>query len=125
MATVIEERYSGPVLMDDIAAECPSLTVTVAHTSVPWVDSSISVATHEANVSIDLSGSSPKYSPPQLMCNVNSILEHEVLWGSALPTLTPDRWTKDFAEVGIQGELVPLIMRENAIHNLGLRSESA
>jgi predicted TIM-barrel fold metal-dependent hydrolase len=116
----IKLRYSDPMLLDDIAADFPTLTMIFAHPSVPWVDSSISIATHKANVYIDLSGWSPKYFPPQLVRNINSLLKHKALFGSDFPVLTPDRWIKDFAELGIKDEVVPLIMKENAIGVLGL-----
>lgn len=116
----IKLRYSDPMLLDDIAADFPTLSMIFAHPSVPWVDSSISIATHKANVYIDLSGWSPKYFPPQLVRNINSLLKHKALFGSDFPVLTPDRWIKDFAELGIKDEVVPLIMKENAIGVLGL-----
>lgn len=116
----IKLRYSDPMLLDDIAADFPTLTMIFAHPSVPWVDSSISIATHKANVYIDLSGWSPKYFPPQLVRNINSLLKHKALFGSDFPVLTPDRWIADFAELGIKDDVVPLIMKENAIRVLGL-----
>ena len=55
------------MLLDDVAADLPELTIVVAHPSVPWQDEAISIATHEANAYIDLSGRRPKYFPPQLV----------------------------------------------------------
>ncbi|RYY45901.1 MAG: amidohydrolase, partial [Actinomycetales bacterium] len=63
----IKLRYSDPMLVDDVAADFPHLSIILAHPSVPWVDSSISIATHKANVFVDLSGWRPKYFPPQLV----------------------------------------------------------
>ncbi len=63
----IKLRYSAPMLLDDVAADFPGLTIIMAHPSVPWQDEAISIATHKANVYIDLSGWSPKYFPPQLV----------------------------------------------------------
>src|SRR5699024_12702405 len=57
----IKLRYSDPMLLDDVAADFPDLTMILAHPSVPWAEASISIATHKANVFIDLSGWSPKY----------------------------------------------------------------
>ncbi len=62
----IKLRYSDPMLIDDVAADLPDLTIILAHPSVPWQDAAISMATHKANVFIDLSGWSPRYFPPQL-----------------------------------------------------------
>lgn len=118
----IKLRYSDPMLLDDVAADFPDLTIIMAHPSVPWVDSSISIATHKANVYIDLSGWSPKYFPAQLVRQANSLLKHKVLFGSDFPVLAPDRWMKDFAELDIKEEVRPLILKENALRVLQLRT---
>lgn len=60
----IKLRNSDPMFLDDVAADFPGLTIVLAHPSVPWQDSAISMATHKENVYIDLSGWSPKYFPP-------------------------------------------------------------
>src|SRR3954453_22902771 len=41
----IKLRYSDPMLLDDVAADFPGLTIIMAHPSVPWQDAAISVAT--------------------------------------------------------------------------------
>lgn len=117
----IKLRYSDPMLLDDVAADFPGLTIIMAHPSVPWQDAAISVATHKANVYIDLSGWSPKYFPPQLVRAANTMLKRKVLFGSDYPLLRPERWIRDFAALDIKDEVRPLIMKENAIVALGLR----
>jgi len=116
----IKLRLSDPMLLDDVAADFPHLQIIMAHPSVPWVDSAISIATHKANVFIDLSGWSPKYFPPQLVRMANSLLKHKVLFGSDYPVINPDRWMAAFAELEIKDEVRPLIVKENAIRLLGL-----
>jgi predicted TIM-barrel fold metal-dependent hydrolase len=117
----IKLRYSDPMLLDDVAADFPDLTIIMAHPSVPWQDAAISIATHKANVYIDLSGWSPKYFPPQLVKAANGLLKHKVLFGSDYPLLRPERWIADFEQLDIKPEVKPLIMKENAIRALGLR----
>jgi uncharacterized protein len=117
----IKLRYSDPMLLDDVAADFPGLTIIMAHPSVPWQDAAISVAQHKANVYIDLSGWSPKYFPPQLVRAANSQLKTKVLFGSDYPLLRPERWIKDFEQLEIRDEVKPLIMKQNAITALGLR----
>ncbi|SFN36972.1 hypothetical protein SAMN05216207_101390 [Pseudonocardia ammonioxydans] len=117
----IKLRYSDPMLLDDVAADFPELTVVLAHPSVPWQDEAISIATHKANVFIDLSGWRPKYFPPQLVRAANSFLREKVLFGSDYPVITPDRWLADFAELDLRDEIRPLILKENAARVLGLR----
>ena len=116
----IKLRYSDPMLLDDVAADFPGLTIIMAHPSVPWQDAAISIATHKANVYIDLSGWSPKYFPPQLVRAANTLLKTKVLFGSDYPLLRPDRWVRDFEALEIKDEVRPLIMKENAIRALGL-----
>jgi hypothetical protein len=116
----IKLRYSAPMLIDDVAADFPELTIVMAHPSVPWQDEAISIATHKANVYIDLSGWSPKYFPPQLVRAANSMLKNKVLFGSDFPLLTPERWLADFQGLDIKSEVKPLILKENAARVLRL-----
>jgi uncharacterized protein len=116
----IKLRYSDPMLLDDVAADFPTLTVILAHPSVPWQDSAISMATHKANVYIDLSGWLPKYFPAQLVRAVNGPLRHKVLFGSDYPVISPDRWMASFDDLEIKPEVRPLVIKQNAISVLGL-----
>lgn len=117
----IKLRYSDPMLLDDVAADFPDLTIVMAHPAVPWVDSQISIATHKANVYIDLSGWSPKYFPPQLVRAANTMLREKVLFGSDFPVIQVDRWMSDFGSLEIKPEVVPLILKENALRVLNLK----
>ncbi len=117
----IKLRYSDPMLLDDVAADFPDLTIVMAHPSVPWQDAAISSASHKTNVYIDLSGWSPKYFPPQLVKAANSFLRHKVLFGSDFPVIQPDRWMRDFETLDLKEEVRPLIFKENALTVLGLR----
>jgi uncharacterized protein len=116
----IKLRFSDPMLLDDVAADFPALTVILAHPSVPWQDSAISMATHKANVFIDLSGWLPKYFPQQLVRAVNGPLRHKVMFGSDYPVLSPDRWMASFETLDIKPEVRPLVLKQNAIRVLGL-----
>lgn len=117
-------RYSDPMLLDDVAAEFPDLTLIFAHPSVPWQDEAISIATHKANVAIDLSGWRPKYFPPALVRAADTFLRHQVLFASDFPLIHPDVWMGDFADLPIRDEVRPLILRDNALRILGLRPET-
>lgn len=117
----IRLKYSNPMELDDVAVDFPDLTIICAHPSVPWQDEALAVATHKPNVYIDLSGWSPKYFPPQLVRQANSLLRHKVLFGSDYPVITPDRWLGDFERLELKDEVRPLILKDNAIAALGLR----
>jgi uncharacterized protein len=92
----------------------------MAHPSVPWQDEAISIATHKANVYIDLSGWSPKYFPPQLVRAAGGLLKHKVLFGSDFPLITPERWLRDFDALDLKPEVRPLVLKDNAARMLGL-----
>lgn len=111
---------SNPMLLDDVAVDFPELTIVLAHPSFPWQDEALAVATHKANVWIDLSGWAPKYFPPNLVRYANSLLQDKVLFGSDFPVITPDRWMRDFDALEIKPEVRPKILRDNALRLLGL-----
>jgi len=120
----IKLRYSDPMLIDDVAADLPELTIILAHPSVPWQDAAISMATHKANVFIDLSGWSPKYFPPELVRAANSYLQDKVLFGTDFPLLTPERWLRDFDTLEIKPAVRPKILKDNAVRVLGLDKQA-
>lgn len=118
----IKLRHSDPMLLDDVAADHPHLTVIMAHPSVPWQDAAVSIATHKANVYIDLSGWAPKYFPPQLVRAINGPLRRKALFGSDYPVLSPDRWITEFEALDLKPGVRPLVLKENAEHALRLRA---
>jgi len=118
----IRLKYSNPMHVDDVAVDFPRLKIVLAHPSFPWQDEAISIALHKPQVSIDLSGWSPKYFPPQLVHHANTLLRNQVLFGSDYPFITPDRWLADFDKLEIRPEVRPLILKENAMRLLGLNT---
>jgi predicted TIM-barrel fold metal-dependent hydrolase len=120
----IRLKYSNPMCVDDVAVDFPALKIVLAHPSFPWQDEAISIALHKPQVSIDLSGWSPKYFPPQLVHHANTLLRDQVLFGSDYPFITPDRWLADFEKLDIKPEVRPLILKQNAIRLLGLEKET-
>ena len=117
----IKLRYSDPMLLDDVAADFPGLTIVMAHPAVPWVDAQLAIVGHKANVYLDLSGYSPKYFPPQLVRALARQLRTKALFGTDYPYIQFDRWKRDFAALELDSELTPLIFKENALRVLGLR----
>lgn len=121
----IKLRYSDPMLLDDVAADFPELTIVLAHPAVPWVDAQIAIASHKANVYIDLSGWAPKYFPPQLVRAIGRQLKTKALFGTDHPYITVQRWRRDFdalfaAEADLDPAALPLILKDNARRVLGL-----
>ena len=121
----IRQKYGNPMPIDDVAVDFPDMPIVMAHPSFPWQDEAISICLHKPQVYIDLSGWSPKYFSPTLVQYANTLLKQKVLFGSDYPMLTPDRWLADFAALPIRDEVRPLILKENAIRLLGLRSDRA
>lgn len=115
---------SNPMLLDDVAARHPALSIIMAHPSVPWQDEAISIATHKANVWIDLSGWSPKYFSPALVRATRTYLKHKMLFGSDFPALTPDRWLDDFARLELPADVEQLVLKENAARLFNLAGEA-
>jgi len=113
-------KYGNPMPIDDVAVDFPQMPIIMAHPSFPWQDEAISICLHKPNVYIDLSGWSPKYFAPQLIQYANTLLKHKVLFGSDYPLITPDRWLADLAKITIRDEVLPLILKENALKLLGI-----
>jgi predicted TIM-barrel fold metal-dependent hydrolase len=107
-------KYAHPMLLDDVAADFPSLTIIMAHPAVPWQEEQLAVALHKGNVYIDLSGWSPKYFRPILVKYISSILQDKALFGSDYPVLQPDRWLRDFETLELKPEVRQKILLDNA-----------
>jgi predicted TIM-barrel fold metal-dependent hydrolase len=119
----IKLRYSDPMLLDDVAADFPDLTIVMAHPAVPWVDSQIAIASHKANCYVDLSGWSPKYFPPQLVRAIARQLKTKALFGTDHPYITLERWRRDFETLDVDPAVIPLILKGNAVRVLGLSAD--
>jgi predicted TIM-barrel fold metal-dependent hydrolase len=50
----------------------------------------------------------------------NTLLKDRVLFGSDYPLITPERWMKDFEVAGFKPEVMPAILKDNAVRLLGL-----
>lgn len=121
----IKLKYSNPLLLDEIAADFPNLPIIMAHPSVPWQDEANSIATHKANVYIDLSGWSPKYFPESLVRQAGNVLSRKVLFGTDFPLITPEKWLDAFDQLPLKDEVRPGILKDNAVRLLGLTSGSS
>ena len=100
------------MLLEDVAIDFPDIQIVIAHPSWPWQDEALSLALHKPNVWIDLSGWSPKYFPAQWEQYANTLLKARLLFGSAYPLITPERWMKDFNEAGFKDKVKPLILKK-------------
>jgi len=113
-------KWGQPMLIDDVAVDFPDIKFILAHPSWPWTDESLSMALNKDNVFIDLSGWSPKYFPKQVIQYANTQLRHKMLFGSDFPLIKPEKWIEAAQEAGFRDDVLPLIMKDNAVRVLGL-----
>jgi uncharacterized protein len=116
----IKLGYSRPILLDDVAADFPELTIVGAHPSWPWQDEMLAVAQHKTNVWIDLSGWSPKRWSPDLTRAVLGSLQDRALYGSDYPFITFSKWLEAFKTHGATAEVEEKLLVGNARRLLGL-----
>lgn len=107
-------KYGEPMILDDVAADFPELNIICAHPTWPWTDQSLAIARHKANFYIDLSGWAPKYFPPQVIQQVNSLLQDKALFGSDWPAISVERWLEEFEQYDIKPEVRQKVMLDNA-----------
>jgi hypothetical protein len=111
----IKLKYARPIpYIDDVAADFPELTIIMAHPSFPWQDEQLAMLIHKPNVYMDLSGWSPKYFSPLLVQYAKTIAQDKVMFGSDYPVISPERWMKDFDELGFDETVRQKILIENA-----------
>jgi hypothetical protein len=113
-------KYGNPMAIDDVAVDFPQMSIVMAHPAFPWQDEALSIAMHKPQVSIDLSGWSPKRFPPSLVKAMSTTLKRQTLFGSDFPLITPDRWLTDFDDLGLEPDVRSAILKDNAIRILGL-----
>lgn len=116
----IRLKYGNPMDIDDVAVDFPQMSIVMAHPSFPWQDEALSIAMHKPQVSIDLSGWTPKRFPSSLVSAMSRSLKSQTLFGSDYPLITPDRWLRDFDELELDPEVRSAILKENATRILGL-----
>jgi len=117
-------KYGRPILIDDVAADFPELTIIAAHPGWPWSDEVLAIAQHKANVFVDMSGWAPQYFPPSFVHYARTLLKKKMLFGTDWPMLTAERWRKEFDEYEFPEEVVRNIMLENPMRALKLKKAS-
>lgn len=106
---------SRPILIDDVAADFPDLQLICAHPSWPWESEALAVAMHKRNVHLDLSGYAPRYFSDELRRSIKSRIPDKVLFGSDWPSLTVERWTREFEDLDLPPEVREKVLLTNAM----------
>lgn len=110
----VKLKYCQPMLLDDVAADFPELTIICAHPSWPWTAESLAIARHKPNFYIDLSGWAPQYFPSELIQQVDSLIPHKALFGSDSPSMPLQRWLDEFDAAPFRDSARKKIMLDNA-----------
>ena len=59
------------------------------------------------------------------LMQIRETVAPEILFGSDYPLITPERWMKDFEVAGFKPEVMPGILKGNAVRLLGLDKAAA
>jgi predicted TIM-barrel fold metal-dependent hydrolase len=119
-------EYCRPIpYIDGVAARYPDLRIIIAHPAWPWHDEQLAVMRHKGNVYMDLSGWAPKYFPPSIIQNANTLVQDKVFFGSDFPVVTPERWLSEFEALPIKETVRPKILLHNAAKFMGIDLHSA
>jgi hypothetical protein len=117
----IHLKYTHPMLLDDLAADFPDLTIIACHPSWPWQEEMLAVLQHKANVYNELSGWSPKYFSDSLKREINGRLQDKFMFGSDYPAIPHERLFKDWDELKFKPEVLEKVFYKNAQRILGLK----
>ncbi len=112
MGVVLEDGH--PRHVDRVAARYPELKILAGRPAWPWQDDMIAVLLHKGNIRYELHGWSPKYFTPALKKEIGGRLQDRIMFGWDWPTLTLDRLTNDWRELGYPEEVYEKIFHRNA-----------
>jgi predicted TIM-barrel fold metal-dependent hydrolase len=112
MGVVLEDGH--PRHVDRVAARYPELKILAGRPAWPWQDDMIAVLLHKGNIRYELHGWSPKYFTPALKKEIGGRLRDRIMFGWDWPTLTLDRLTNDWRELGYPEEVYEKIFHRNA-----------
>ena len=112
MGVVLEDGH--PRHVDRVAARYPELKILAGRPAWPWQDDMIAVLLHKGNIRYELHGWSPKYFTPALKKEIGGRLQDRIMFGWDWPTLTLERLTNDWRELGYPEEVYEKIFHRNA-----------
>ncbi len=109
-----------PHTLDPVACYFPELTLIGIHCGIPWMEEMIAMSWKHDNVFIGCDAHSPKYWPESFRHYINSYGRTKVLFGTDYPVLDFARTREEIDALGFKPEVLPLLLRENAIRVYGL-----
>ena len=125
-SAVTSMDYGRPIYLDDVMVHFPELRVVASPPGFPWVQELIAVAWRHANVSIGLVAIRHKYLAVQnsgyemLLQYGNSVLQDQIIYGSAYPMMPVDRSLAEVDELPIKPGVKQKWLHDNAARLLGL-----
>lgn len=111
--------YGHPLHLDEVAIDFPELPIIAVHSGWPWVLDMIGVARRHPNVYLDISSMAPKYLGmpgtgwEPLLHFMNTLLQDQVLFASSWPTISYDRYLREFMELPLKDHVKAKIAHEN------------
>lgn len=118
--------YGRPIYLDEVMVHFPELRVVASPPGFPWVDELIAVAWRHANVSIGLVAMRHKYlnvpnSGYQMLLQYgNSVLQDQIIYGSAYPMMPIERSLAEIDELPLKESVRQKWLHDNAARLLGV-----
>lgn len=112
--------YGRPIYLDEVMVHFPELRVVASPPGFPWVSELIAVAWRHANVSIGLVAMRHKYlnvpnsGYEMLLQYGNSVLQDQVIYGSAYPMMPIERSLAEVDELPLKDSVRRKWMHDNA-----------
>ena len=125
-STMTSMDYGKPSYLDDVMVHLPELRVCASPPGFPWVPELIAVAWRHANVNIGLVAIRHKYLAVEnsgyemLLQYGNSVLQDQIIYGSAFPMMPIDRSLAEVAALPLKEGVHQKWMHDNAARLLGL-----
>jgi len=125
-STATSMDYGRPQYLDDVMMHFPELNVCASPPGWPWVPELLAVAWRHANVRIGLVAVRPKYLAvpnsgyEMLLQYGNTMLQDQMIFGSAYPMQPIDRSVAEINALPIKDEVKKKWLHDNAARFLGL-----
>ena len=107
-------KYGNPILIDDVAANHPTLRILIAHPAFPWEKEQLAICQQKGNVFMDLSGWMPRYIDDQVLHYAKTLLSEKVMFGTDYPMIDPGPWLEQFGDLDFPADVQRKILWENA-----------
>lgn len=109
-----------PIYVDEVAASFPSLRLVIAHVGSLWWGEALAIASHKANVYLDISGQDPARLDEATRAALEGPLVDKVVFGSDFPFGSPDRWLAAWDALEMPEKVTDAILRSTAAGLFGI-----